>query len=449
MFWPLAFLGALGLAAVGWLRSPRPAETPVAVVAAPAPQHTAAPTEAGPPPDAAPPPVVQGPPVVQAPPTGLQPSDYRTFEALAAKISAGRVEPADIETAAALQVRFPGEKALEQLVTELLLSHAHRELAARRFPAAIAALRRAADLPWADARPRQALLRALMASEDWPAIEAHASLLLASDRRDAEAWYALGLALFRLDRNQEAAEALRNCLALGDEARAQALLARIQKAAADERGMTAQNVSHFHVRYDGDEHVEVGREIVSSLERHYATLSSRLDHRPSNAIPVILYSRERYHQASGAPIWAGGSYDSLDGRIRVPIGGLTRSLTPDMDETLIHELTHAFIADRTRGTAPRDVHEGLAQYMEGQRLSGQQLSSLARGEVGGVYGFYMLALAFVEHLVGTRGMGGINDLLRAMGETGDVDQAFRQVYNQNYVTTKNAWLQRLQQKHGS
>ena len=29
----------------------------------------------------------------------------------------------------------------------------------------------------------------------------------------------------------------------------------------------------------------------------------------------------------------GGVYDSLDGRIRVPIQGLTRSLTSDMDST--------------------------------------------------------------------------------------------------------------------
>ena len=74
-----------------------------------------------------------------------------------------------------------------------------------------------------------------------------------------------------------------------------------------------------------------------------------------NTIPVILFTREGYYDASGAPAWSGGVYDGIDGRIRIPIGGLTASLTPDMDETLIHELTHAFVADRTRGVAPREV----------------------------------------------------------------------------------------------
>ncbi len=88
-----------------------------------------------------------------------------------------------------------------------------------------------------------------------------------------------------------------------------------------------------------------------------------------------------------------------------------------MDGTLIHELTHAFIFDRTRGSATREVHEGLAQYMEGKRsasdYSPQVLAALADGRIGGVNGFYLAALSYVEHLIATRGMGGMNDLLRA------------------------------------
>ena len=131
---------------------------------------------------------------------------------------------------------------------------------------------------------------------------------------------------------------------------------------------------------------------------------------------MILFSREAYFDASGAPAWAGGNFDLTDGRIRIPIGGLTSSLTPSMDGTLIHELTHAFVHDRTKGIAPgemRAIHEGLAQYMEGKRsateASPQILSAIADGRVGGVYGFYLAALSFVEHLIATRGMGGMND----------------------------------------
>jgi hypothetical protein len=143
----------------------------------------------------------------------------------------------------------------------------------------------------------------------------------------------------------------------------------------------------------------------------------------------------------------------MDGRIRIPIGGLDERLTPDMDGTLIHELTHAFVADRTRGLAPRELHEGLAQYMEGKRstslASPRYLTALADGRVGGVGAFYLAALSYVEHLIATRGMGGINDLLKAMGATGDVDEAFRQVHGGSYHDTRVAWARQLRKQYGS
>jgi hypothetical protein len=169
---------------------------------------------------------------------------------------------------------------------------------------------------------------------------------------------------------------------------------------------------------------------------------------------VILFSREAYYNASGAPAWSGGVYDTLDGRIRVPIGGLTTSLTPDIDDTLIHELTHAFIADQTKGMlVPREIHEGMAQYMEGKRsasmLTAEQMTLLADGRLGGVGGFYLGALSYVEYLISIRGAGGMNDLFKAMGETRSVDEAFRQVHGTTYRGSMQAWNERLRQQHGS
>jgi hypothetical protein len=197
----------------------------------------------------------------------------------------------------------------------------------------------------------------------------------------------------------------------------------------------------------------VGRAILRSLERHYATLVGALDYQPQATIPVILFSREQYYDASGAPSWSGGVYDNVDGRIRIPIGGLTASLTPDIDGVLIHEVTHAFIADRSRGLAPREIHEGLAQYMEGKRiaslLDAEQLKGLADGRGRGVYAFYMQALSLVEYLMSVRGQGGMNDLLKVMGQTGDVNEAFRRVYGQDYPGTQRAWTARFRQQYGS
>ena len=207
------------------------------------------------------------------------------------------------------------------------------------------------------------------------------------------------------------------------------------------------------MRYDGDAHEDVGREVLRVLDRHYATLVRTFSHQPAAPIPVILLTRQSYYDSTGAPAWSGGQYDDFDGRVRLPIGGLTASLAADLDDTLLHELTHAFVADLSRGVAPRELHEGLAQLMEGKRFQavlGEQGSrALADGRLRGVSAFYLSALGLVEDLVGQRGQGGINEVLRAMAETGNSDEAFRRVYGKSLEGLQQDWATRLRQRYGS
>ena len=440
----------VALAAAAW-RSPRP---PAALPAAS--DREAVPDDPGP--AAAPAPASRpapaDPPSVAIQQTGLSAEDRALAEDLTERVnSRGTLSEENVRNAEALYSRNPDEHGLRDLLGAVLYTAGSQQLQSRRLEPALTQLRRAADLLPGNREPRLALLEALHGSGDWAGSEAAAREVLALDARNADALERLGFALFRQDRNREAEEVLQTALEIRPTPFARSLLDRIRKASADEQGMTEQQLSHFHVRYDGDTHEDVGREILRALERHYATLAGTLDHQPAAPIPVILFSREQYYDASGAPAWSGGVYDGLDGRIRIPIGGLSVNLTPDMDQTLIHEVTHAFVADRARGLCPRDVNEGLAQYLEGKRtaeaLTAEQLTALADGRMRGVSAFYLQALAFVEHLMGARGQGGINDLLRAMGETGDVDESFRQVYGADYRATRQAWLARLRQQHGS
>ena len=436
----------------GWrsLRAPRPA--PVVRMAQTGSLGTlpkaSDPHEAEPPPPTLAP--VAAPPVeaLQAEAAGLVDEDRQKAESLARRLPA--VGPGDVAVAEQLYARHPETR---NLLEATLLNVAQDERKRRRFTEAAVLLQRATVVQVEVARPCLALMDMLIETGDWPGAESAARTAIAREPRNADAWQGLGFALMRQDRNTEASEALRASLEIRPDATAQALLNRVSKGMAHEHGMTEQHLSHFHVRYDGEAHEDVGREILRALERHYATLASALDHQPQATIPVVLFSRESYYDAAGAPVWSGGVYDSLDGRIRVPIQGLTRSLTPDMDRTLLHELTHAFVADRTHGVAPRDIQEGLAQYMEGERVASQltpeQLKWLGDGRVAGVRGSYLYALAFVEYLIANRGMGGMNDLLRAMGETGSVDEAFKQVHGQDHTATMKAWIQRLHQQYGS
>jgi tetratricopeptide (TPR) repeat protein len=385
---------------------------------------------------------------------GLGREDREQLEAISRHLSrGGSMAASDVLGAEQLYAAHSGEPGMADLLEAVLLSAAEADKRRRDFPSAAARLRRAAEVRPDSPRPPVALLEVLMEAGDWAGAEAAARSALALDRGNTGVLQALGYVLMRLDRNREAAEALREALEIRDEAATRALLAKVQGGMRAEQGMTEQQLAHFHVRYDGAAHEGVGREILRALERHYATLSGTLDHQPAGAIAVILFSREAYYDASGAPAWSGGVYDNIDGRIRIPIGGLTESLTPDMDGTLIHELTHAFVADRTRGVAPRELHEGLAQYMEGKRstslASPQYLTALADGRVAGVNAFYLAALSYVEHLIATRGMGGINDLLKAMGATGSVDEAFRQVHGGSYRDSRVAWARQLRKQYGS
>jgi tetratricopeptide (TPR) repeat protein len=378
-------------------------------------------------------------------------ADHATAERLARILRRRQaVEPADLRAAEDLFDRY-GAPA-RSLLEALLLNAAAQERTARRHPEAIDLLRRAATVAPASPHPRKALVAVLLDAGNWPAAEASARAAVALAPDDTEAVQGLAYALHRQDRSREAADILESFLDDRDEASARALLARIRHDVASESGLTEQRLAHFHVRYDGGEHAEIGREVLRVLDRHYATLVRRFDHKPVSPIPVILLSRESYYDATGAPAWSGGRFDAFDGRVRLPIGGLTTALTPEIDDTLLHELTHAFVTDRSRGVAPREIQEGLAQLLEGKRvedlLDENQMTALAEGRIQGVAGFYLASLSFAEYLSAQRGQGGINDLLRAMADTGNAEAAFEDVYGRDLASLRRDWETRLRNRYG-
>ncbi len=393
-------------------------------------------------------------PEVKLDDTGLEKQDQHLASKLAAQLSGkGRLGPADAEAALALAARNPEQKGLRDLGEAILLTLSSQERKARRAGEAAEWARKAISVVPESPRPWLAIMEIMLEIADWDQAEAAARDALARDGRSADALRGLGYALYRQDRSREAITTLQAALELGHDPATELLLNRIRKGMQDEQGMRDQRLAHFTVHYDGEAHEDVGREILRALEHHYATLVSSLDHQPKAKITVILFTQQGYFDASGAPAWSGGAFDAIDGKIRIPIGGLTTSLTPEMDGTLIHELTHAFVAERSRNLAPRDLHEGLAQYMQGtrlvQELSAEEMRRLADDGGRSVAGFYLGALALVEHLIAERGLGGINDLLKALGESGNLDRSFEQVYGQGYQATRQAWAHRFKQQHGS
>jgi hypothetical protein len=360
--------------------------------------------------------------------------------------------PSDLEAAERLYKAHPSPD-YRSFAKALLLTAAAQQAERHNYPEAIGYLERVLLIEPDASDARLHLLRLEEASMDWGTMERVARDGLAHDPRNPQLLNALARALYRQDRNREAAETLRTSLQLQEDSATRAFYNRIVGEGSSERGMLEQKVAHFDVRYDGDVHDEIGREVTTALEHHYATLARAMDYELHTTVPVVVLTKEKYYDG-GVPTWSGGGFFHESGRIRIPVLGLSSSLTPFMDYALLHELTHAFVNERTRGLCPLDLNEGIAQYMGNIRMP----SSLSTRDAGAMVGalqqgghpnyFYAGALSLVEYLIGNRGVGGFNDLLKAMGDTGDVDGAFRQVYGQSANEMRQAWAQRLLQQSG-
>lgn len=381
-------------------------------------------------------------------PAGARPLVSGWLEVLEGK---AEVDRATLDGAERLVAEGGGEPA-RQLLASLNARAASQRQARRDLSGAAEALRRALALQ-PDPRLQRNLLSVQLQSGDWTAAETSARLVLEAAPEDAEGLLGIGFALLRQDRSEEARQALARAVAAGAGAEARELLARFSSQAAGEQGMIQTERSHFHLRYDGAApHAAIGPAVLEALEAHYTRLAGVFEFQPEETIPVILLTREAY-RAGGAPKWAGGDYDLIDGRIRVPVKGLEPADVGQLESTLLHELTHAFVASRGRGVIPRRLHEALAEYMEGERLAEKlaapELRALAEGRLGGVGGFYLEALSFAEFLMAEGGQEAVNEMLRAVGEQGDLDEAFRVAYGRDYKKTEAAWREWLKIKYGS
>lgn len=310
--------------------------------------------------------------------------------------------------------------------------------------------RRTPPSPAATPDPNLVNLRARLRDGDWAGAEDAAIAVLKTTPRLPEAMCGLGQALFCQDRSREAIEAIKECaeysVAIGDRQNAANLLRTVEGSLAPEKGLEELKSEHFKVRFDGEAHESIGRDVLSSLERQYSTVANALDHRPRGMIPVVLFKGARYVGATGSS-GSLGAYSSHDGRIRINMAGLDSGISTELEKTLIHEMTHAFAGDLGGATVPREVHEGLAQYMEGERvgnrLPASLVDALTRGGGMSVYDFYQGALSYVEHLIGLRGMSGVHELLRVMGEKHNADRAFDEVYGKSSSELRKAWLGQL------
>ncbi|MEQ1474582.1 MAG: hypothetical protein ABLQ96_12210, partial [Candidatus Acidiferrum sp.] len=202
-------------------------------------------------------------------------------------------------------------------------------------------------------------------------------------------------------------------------------------------------------------------EILRTLEDHFRTLQSQLHFAPADSISVVLYTQETFRDITRAPGWATALND---GRIRVPIQGLT-SVTDELSRVLMHELTHSFITQKTLRRCPTWLQEGLAQYMEGRRSdyyahalieTYDQHSHVPLQRLEGSWSkypaplasyAYAWSLAATETIVASSGMYGLERFFEHFLNDTSVDLALREALQINYADLERNTVEYLRRTY--
>ncbi|HVM75902.1 MAG TPA: hypothetical protein VMT75_09690 [Candidatus Saccharimonadales bacterium] len=271
-----------------------------------------------------------------------------------------------------------------------------------------------------------------------------------------------GWAYYGLNRIDQAVAEWKKALALRPDADTQAALDKALRDKAEEDSYKENESAHFQLKYNGSAAPALAREVLRTLEGHYESISSELNYSPPEPIGVVLYTQQSFADITQAPGWVGALND---GRIRVPVQGLT-SVDSELSRVLKHELTHSFIQQKTHGRAPTWVQEGIAQWMEGKR-SDVNASVLVQvydqgqaASLGNLEGSWMglsdeaaryayaWALANTEYIVETDGMGDIDRILDRLAAGSSTEQALKEVLHDDYGDLMRSSADYLKRTYG-
>jgi hypothetical protein len=270
-----------------------------------------------------------------------------------------------------------------------------------------------------------------------------------------------GWAYYGMNRVADAVSEWKRSLALKPDEEVQHALEKAERDAQEEATYREGETTHFRLLYNGAAAPELARDVLQTLESEFDEISSTLNYVPPEPIGVILYTNQTFMDITRAPGWVGALND---GRIRVPVEGLT-SVTVELARVLKHELTHSFVGQKTSGHCPVWLQEGIAQYMEGKRsrntaaaLSSayerQMEFSLASYETSWMNlpketaaNAYAWSLAVVETIVTLDGMDDIGRILDRLAAQSSAEDAIHAVLRESYTDLMQSTVQYLRKTY--
>src|SRR5580704_2584098 len=257
----------------------------------------------------------------------------------------------------------------------------------------------------------------------------------------------MGWAYYGANKMDLAVEEWRRAERLHADPEGERALAKAEKDKAEEESYREGETAHFQLKYSGTATPDLAVGILHVLEDDFRDIESQLDYTPPESIGVILYTGQAFADITRAPSWAGAIND---GRIRIPVQGLS-SVTSELARVLKHELTHSFIAQKSRGRAPTWVQEGVAQWMEGRRsnnAAGALVELVGQGRAPSLQMLegswmalssdsasfaYAYSLAAVESIIQSGGISDVSRLLDRIATAPSMDAALRESLHADYV----------------
>lgn len=235
----------------------------------------------------------------------------------------------------------------------------------------------------------------------------------------------------------------------GHEA-ARRLLAKIERECQAEAGFQRIVTPRFVVKYRGARAEEARRAVVAALDAAAERVGRALAYTPAGRVTVVLYEQRQWEDVTRVHGWATGLFD---GKIRLPVGpGLPPAR--ELERLIVHEYAHAAIHHLSRGRAPRWLHEGLAQALEGAAadpmlrvpgsltLSGVEAlvtdADPLRARAG-----YDIALWIVRDLLDRGGMEAMRELLARLGAGDTLAGAAPRVYGLGMTDIESQWRRLL------
>lgn len=215
-------------------------------------------------------------------------------------------------------------------------------------------------------------------------------------------------------------------------------LARSRDELAAARGQRSLSSENFAIFAEPAIPDSLLRRAADDLEAAHRTQAAFFGAPLSRSQVVVLYGGRSYFALASVPDWVSGVYD---GKIRVALRAHAED-SAALAEVLAHELAHALMRQASGDRAPAWLHEGVAQWLEGRRISREEVRAEMRrhgartiDELEGRFpgamdraqarALYAQSLSLLQYLVAQRGEGAVTCLVARLREGDSFPEALR------------------------